>query len=63
MFFINRDISVLPTDNRPLSQKNSLDDMFKIRLPLYRKFCDFEIDGNGTIEEVAQRILERIDSK
>lgn len=63
VFFINRDISVLPTDNRPLSQKNSLDDMFKIRLPLYRKFCDFEIDGNGTIEEVAQRILERIDSK
>ena len=37
--------------------------MFKIRLPLYRKFCDFEIDGNGSIEEVAQRILERIDSK
>lgn len=63
VFFINRDISVLPTDNRPLSQKNSLDDMFKIRLPLYRKFCDFEIDGNGTIEEVAQRILERIDIK
>lgn len=63
VFFINRDISVLPTDNRPLSQKNPLDDMFKIRLPLYRKFCDFEIDGNGTIEEVAQRILERIDSK
>ena len=63
VFFINRDISVLPTDNRPLSQKNSLVDMFKIRLPLYRKFCDFEIDGNGTIEEVAQRILERIDSK
>lgn len=63
VFFINRNISVLPTDNRPLSQKNSLDDMFKIRLPLYRKFCDFEIDGNGTIEEVAQRILERIDSK
>lgn len=63
VFFINRDISVLPTDNRPLSQKNSLDDMFKIRLPLYRKFCNFEIDGNGSIKEVAQRILERIDSK
>lgn len=63
VFFINRDISVLPTDNRPLSQKNSLDDMFKIRLPLYRKFCDFEIDGNSTIEEVAQRILERIDEE
>ncbi len=61
--FINRDISVLPTDNRPLSQSNSLEDMYKYRLPLYRKFCDFEIDGNGTVEEVANRILERIDGE
>jgi len=61
--FINRDISVLPTDNRPLSQANSLEDMYTHRLPLYRKFCDFEVDGNGTVEEVAIEILERIDGK
>lgn len=54
--FINRDISVLPTDGRPLSQKNSLQEMYNKRLPLYRSICHHEVDGNGTLEEVAERI-------
>ncbi len=54
--FINRDIDVLPTDGRPLSQKNSLPEMYKKRLPLYRSICHHEVDGNGTVEEVAERI-------
>lgn len=56
VIFINRNIDVLPTDGRPLSQQNKLSDMFEKRLPLYRKICHFEVDGNGSIEEVAQRI-------
>lgn len=56
--FINRDIEVLPTDGRPLSQQNDLHEMFRKRLPLYRKICHYEIDGNGTPEEVAHRIEE-----
>lgn len=56
--FINRDINILPTDGRPLSQKNNLNDMFNIRLPLYRSICHHEIDGNGTVEQVADRIKE-----
>lgn len=58
VIFINRDIDVLPTDGRPLSQQNKLSDMYKLRLPLYRHFCDREIDGNGSIDEVTNRILE-----
>ena len=54
--FINRDIDVLPTDGRPLSQKNNLHEMYKKRLPLYRSICHHEVDGNGTLEEVAERI-------
>lgn len=54
--FINRDIDVLPTDGRPLSQKNNLHEMYKKRLPLYRSICHHEVDGNGTVEEVAERI-------
>lgn len=54
--FINRDIDVLPTDGRPLSQKNNLHEMYKKRLPLYRSICHQEVDGNGTVEEVAERI-------
>ena len=56
--FINRDINVLPTDGRPLSQQNKLSDMFEKRLPLYRSICHAEIDGNGTVNEVAERIKE-----
>lgn len=54
--FINRDIDILPTDGRPLSQKNNLHEMYKKRLPLYRAICHHEVDGNGTVEEVAERI-------
>ena len=57
VIFINRDINVLPTDGRPLSQQNKLADMFRIRLPLYRSICHHEVDGNGTVQEVAERIM------
>lgn len=56
VIFINRDIDVLPKDGRPLSLKNDLHGMYKKRLPLYRKICHAEVDGNGTVEEVAKRI-------
>lgn len=56
VIFINRDINVLPTDGRPLSQQNKLSDMYEKRLPLYRKICHFEIDNNDDIESAAKRI-------
>ena len=58
VIFINRDIDLLPTDGRPLSQLEGKKALFEKRLPMYRKFCDFEVDGNGTVSEVAQRIKE-----
>lgn len=58
VLFLNRDISVLPTNGRPLSQQNDLGEMFRQRLPLYRAVCDFEIDGNADIGTVTNRILE-----
>lgn len=60
VIFLNRDPSVLPRDGRPLSQSTDLSEMLKIRLPLYRKFCDVEIDGNGTINEVTKSILKEL---
>lgn len=58
IIFINRPLDLLPTDGRPLSQSANLNEMFEKRLPLYRKFCDFEVDGSGSIEEVGKRITE-----
>lgn len=58
--FINRDADLLPSDNRPLSQKYGIKELYEKRIPLYRQFADIEVDGNGTIDEVANRIVKEI---
>lgn len=59
--FINRDADLLPTNGRPLSQMHGVKALYEKRMPLYRKFADIEIDGNGTIDEVAERIITEIE--
>ena len=57
--FIDRKLDVLPTEGRPLSQSNPLERLYKQRLPLYRSWCDVEVENNGkTLEEVTAEILE-----
>lgn len=58
--FINRDAELLATNGRPLSQRYGTKELYEKRLPLYRQFADIEIDGNGTIEEVSNRIVKEI---
>ena len=58
IFFLKRDIRLLPTRGRPLSQANPLEDMYKVRLPLYRAFADAETENMGAPEDCADRILE-----
>ena len=58
LFFLQRDLAKLPTKGRPLSQKHPLEEMYKVRLPLYCSFADAEIDNNGRPEATADRILE-----
>lgn len=59
--FINRDAALLPTDNRPLSQMHGVKALYEKRMPLYRQFADIEIDGNGTVEEVAKQIAKELE--
>ena len=58
LFFLKRDLNRLPKAGRPLSQANSLERMYEVRLPLYRAFADAEIDNMGTLEACADKILE-----
>lgn len=58
VFFINRDISALPVEGRPLSKATALSEMYKVRLPMYRSVCDYEIAADGSVEAVVRRILE-----
>ncbi|MCI7741576.1 MAG: shikimate kinase [Clostridiales bacterium] len=53
-----RDLSLLPRDGRPLSQTNSLTEMFKVREPMYRAAADCIADNNGSVENTVKQILE-----
>ena len=55
-----RDLSLLPRDGRPLSQTNSLTEMFKVREPMYRAAADCIADNNGSVEDTVKQILEAI---
>ncbi len=62
--FIDRDISLLATDGRPLSAGGGdrLDAMYRERCPLYKSVCDFQVktDKNSTPELAAQKIAELV---
>ena len=58
VFWIRRDISSLPKEGRPLSMANKLEEMYRVREPMYRRFMDQPIDNTGTPEDAANRILE-----
>ncbi len=58
VFFINRDVSALPVEGRPLSKATALSEMYEVRLPLYRGVCDYEIAADDGVEAVVRRILE-----
>ena len=61
IFFIRRDVELLPTDDRPLSKSpETLKEMQKIRLPLYQEIADVEIENNGAIEDAVKAILRYI---
>lgn len=57
VFWLHRDISLLPTEGRPLSQQNKLTDLYAARKPLYDRFSDCFIDNNGSLEETVSAII------
>lgn len=61
IIWLQRNIDLLPTEGRPLSQKNRLADLFAAREPLYRRFADYIIDNNGTAEDTIRGILAQLE--
>lgn len=57
IFCLERMIDRLPTDGRPLSQGTALEEMYRIRKPLYERFADHHIDNNSSPEGAANNIL------
>ena len=61
--FINRDITKLPVEGRPLSLSVPMERLYKDRLPLYRSWCDAEVNvDNMTPEETAEMIIQLFES-
>ena len=61
--FINRNISDLPLDGRPISQSTPIEELYEKRLPLYREWCDFEIENNRSIDDAVDAILNGLSNQ
>lgn len=57
IFWIRRKLDRLPTDGRPLSQKNNISELYRVRQPLYEKWDDWFVDNDGTPETAVQQIM------
>ena len=57
LFCITREIELLSTDGRPLSQAAKLADMYRVRKPMYERFADHYIDNNTSADAAAAQIL------
>lgn len=61
IFFLQRDLSLLPVDGRPLSQAEGLSQMYARRRGLYEAFADHAVNNNGTPEQTVAQILAALD--
>ena len=56
IYHLLRDLELLPTEGRPLSQTTKLTAMWEERRPMYERFRDAVIDNNGVMEDTVQTI-------
>ena len=54
--WLTRELNQLATDGRPLSQGSRLEEMYRIRKPLYARFADYVISNNATPQTIATSI-------
>ena len=59
--WLTRPLEQLATEGRPLSHKDRLSEMYRVRKPLYRCFSDIQIPNDGTPEDVAARIAKELE--
>jgi len=57
LFWLQRNLELLPVEGRPLSQITDLGKMYEVRQPMYGRFADHIVDNNGDPEATANTIL------
>lgn len=58
--WLKRDTVLLPVEGRPISQTNDINELYRKRAPLYKKFADCEIKVSENTAETVDRIIEAI---
>ena len=58
--WLQRELSALPTDGRPLSQSGKLEAMYEVRRPLYARFADHTISNHGSVEQTVAAVKEAL---
>lgn len=61
IFWLQRELDLLPTDGRPLSQANKLTDMYARRKSMYEAFADYTIDNNASVQDAVGTILAHLE--
>ena len=61
--WLKRDLDLLPTDGRPLSQTGHLQEMYQKRAPLYARFADFSVENSGNPQETAEKIIRILEDR
>ena len=61
--WLKRDLDLLPTDGRPLSQTGHLQEMYQKRAPLYARFADFSVENSGDPQETAGEIIRILEDR
>lgn len=61
VIYLRRDLSLLPTSGRPMSQANPVEKLYRQRALLYEQLADLTVDNQGTPEETAQEIIRRLE--
>lgn len=61
--WLKRDLDLLPTDGRPLSQTGHLQEMYQKRASLYARFADFSVENSGDPQETAEEIIRILEDR
>lgn len=56
IYWLQRDLPLLPREGRPLSV--DVEELYRVRQPMYHQFADRTADNNGTIEATLCQIID-----
>ena len=57
IFWIRRDLKLLPAEGRPLSMLHGAEELYEARKASYERFADEIVENSTTVEEAVREIL------